>query len=409
MKEKKDLLIVTEQFYPSSSTDSILMTQLVEDLSNAGISVGVLTSKLLPKSKGKLKNVDSYKDVYIKRIKSFHLSGDTTIIKILNRLSLMLISFFYIREFKKYKISLCLTTPPSFPLLGIIGKKRYKTKSLFLLYDLYPDVAVKMNLIKENGLSYKITDKLYKIVYKNVDNIIAIGRCAKEYLIKNKNCDAKKIEIITNWQDEAKVGNTPYDKEFAKIYNLDKKFIITYSGNMGLFHDLETIVEFAKANQKDMPNMRVILCGKGDKKPQIVDLVKKYNLNNVLILDHLSLDEYNSLMSISDAFFVTLLPGVEGLSVPSKTYAYMLAGKPIISIMSPNAEISLEVKENNAGICVENGDVKGLTKHIRKIIEDKEYYEQLKKGSIAAGKKYERKVITKQYANFIKKRLDGNK
>ncbi|MFD1904493.1 hypothetical protein ACFSQ7_11165 [Paenibacillus rhizoplanae] len=46
---------------------------------------------------------------------------------------------------------------------------------------------------------------------------------------------------------------------------------------------------------------------------------------------------------------MSLERGVEGMSVPSKTYSYLAAGRPLLAIMSSTTDISMKIIDNAAG------------------------------------------------------------
>jgi glycosyltransferase involved in cell wall biosynthesis len=46
---------------------------------------------------------------------------------------------------------------------------------------------------------------------------------------------------------------------------------------------------------------------------------------------------------------ISLLPGVTGAGVPSRTYNLMAAGKPIIAVTREDSEVALLVREENIG------------------------------------------------------------
>lgn len=56
--------------------------------------------------------------------------------------------------------------------------------------------------------------------------------------------------MINNWIDEKKAYPLPADHEqvveFKKKYGLNEKFVIMYSGNIGLYYDLENIINIIR-------------------------------------------------------------------------------------------------------------------------------------------------------------------
>jgi glycosyltransferase involved in cell wall biosynthesis len=91
-----------------------------------------------------------------------------------------------------------------------------------------------------------------------------------------------------------------------------------------------------------------------------------------MVYDFLHGKDFQDALKISDCFLVSLTEGLTGLAVPSKTYSYMMAGKPVIAIMGANSDISKDLKENNAGFTMEVGETEKLVASIRKLKDNEQ-------------------------------------
>ncbi|MGR5920461.1 hypothetical protein ACT7DD_10010 [Bacillus paranthracis] len=70
--------------------------------------------------------------------------------------------------------------------------------------------------------------------------------------------------------------------------------------------------------------------------------------------------DYTDILKISDVCLVSLAAGIEGIGVPSKTYGYLAAGKPVLAIMSDKTDIAKNLHEYNAGGSVIQGEAEKL-------------------------------------------------
>ena len=245
--------------------------------------------------------------------------------------------------------------------------------------------------------------KMNKYAFKNSSKIIVLGRDVKEYLIKNYNIKDEKIEIITNWGNNTiNIGNT----DFRKKYNLQNKFVIMYTGNLGETAEFDTLLNTAKIINND--NIKFVIIGDGRKKKFISGKIDEMKLNNILLLDYLPEDEYYGVINTADMFYVSLKEGLEGISVPSKTYTYLSVGKPIIAVVPPKSEIGLSIKEDNYGI-YNNYDPIKLREDILEIFHNKHKYNNLKENAQKTfASKYNRPIILEKYYNLFKE-LEADK
>lgn len=396
------ILILSEFFYPDKSSTPKVLTELAEDLVEYGLEVDVITSKASYKGENKdLKNNEVYNDIKIKRIKSTRLNRNCYIGRILNYVTFLLSTLLSILNKNDYDCMLTVSNPPVLPIIGYIVNKLKGKPYVYLLHDIYPDIAVKVGAINEGGLVFKLISFLNKKIFGNAEKIIVLGKDMKQNLL-DKNVSSEKIEIITNWADKSKIYKENKDNTFSREEKINKTFNIVYTGNIGRFHDIETILDSA-LKLKCKTNIKFIFVGDGYKKQLIEDYIEKHELKNINILGYKYGEVYNQLLNASDLFITTLAKGIEGLGVPSKTYSYLAAGKPIIAIMDKSSEIGNLVEEKRLGIRVDSGDSDKIVKFISSMsIEEKKYKNIKYNVEQVFEDKYERKIVTKKFYKLIR-------
>lgn len=182
----------------------------------------------------------------------------------------------------------------------------------------------------------------------------------------------------------------------------DNKFRVLYSGNMGTCQDMDTIMKCIYI-MNDNRNVQFILTGHGNKVNEIKQYIDANNLLNVKMYGFLVGDEYLKMLESADCYLVSLERGVEGMSVPSKTYSYLAAGRPLLSIMSSDTDISKQLNTNNAGYSFNQGDARGLANKIEFLSNNLEVCEYM---GLNARKifdeNYERKISTGKYFDVIR-------
>ena len=99
-----------------------------------------------------------------------------------------------------------------------------------------------------------------KALYKNASLVLTISDGMKKTITRKH--PLSNTLIINPWVDTEIIKPLHYTKnKYAKDYVSSDKFVVLYSGNMGLTHDIDTILEAAKI-LKDDKKIIFLLIGK---------------------------------------------------------------------------------------------------------------------------------------------------
>jgi len=395
------LVLVSEFFYPYKTSTQKILTELAEDFVEYGLEVDVLTTKnAYREEKQELKKYEVYKGINIKRIFSTEGNRDSKVGRLLNYITFTSSVFFNLLFKKDYDKILFVSNPPLVPYIGYLIKKIRKKDYVYLVHDIYPDVAEKLGVIQNGSFISKVMNYMNNKIYKNAQKIIALGKDMKQVIV-NKGISPDKIEIVTNWADSKVNFEKEVSREFYEKYNLSDKFNILYTGNISRVHAIDTIIDVAR-KLKDNKEIQFTFVGDGNRKEYISELKEKEGLDNIQLGNYMFGEEYNNLLNCADLFISTLQEGIEGLGVPSKTYTYMSVAKPIIAIMSKESEIGGMVSQFNLGKQFDGNQVNEISEFILELKNDKELYssicDNVRSKFIS---EYERKKVTKKFYNVI--------
>jgi glycosyltransferase involved in cell wall biosynthesis len=261
-----------------------------------------------------------------------------------------------------------VSNPPMLPVAIWFVAKIRGWDYTYIVYDLYPDQPVELGYIEEGSLLDRTWTRLQRCAFQGAKHIVALGPVMKERITRNagSDFDPTKIEIIHNWEDEEFIEPMAKEKNwFSKEHNLVEPLTVFYSGNIGEFHDLETVVKAASEFEDD--DVQFLIIGEGDNKQNIVNLAKERGLegNTVCFLPYQDWDDLPYSLTSGDISIVTVREGFEGVCVSSKLYTAMAAGKPVLCIAQPYDDESRIVEESEAGIQVSQEDVDGVVEAIR--------------------------------------------
>jgi len=321
---------------------------------------------------------------------NINLDKNSKLGKIFNSLTYFISIVFKLLSSKDRDPLLIVSNPPFLPIAG-------------LLFNKIKNIAIKLGYLKENSFTVRIWDKFNYHILRNAERIIVLGEYVAEILEKkylpNNNT---KIEIIHNWADEEFI--LPIKKEnnwFAKKYGLIDKFVILYSGNIGLFQDLKTVIKAAE-RLKDYDDIIFLFIGDGGGLNKLKGLVKENNLKNVLFLPYQPKEFLPHSLTASDISIVSLEKGIEGLAVPSKIYGILASGRAVLGLVGENCEVADIIKNANCGFRVNQGDVDGLEEKIEYMYQNPEL---LKNMGVNSRKYFEkhftRSKMTREYYKIL--------
>jgi len=115
------------------------------------------------------------------------------------------------------------------------------------------------------------------------------------------------------------------------------------------------------------------------------------------------------LLNSADCFIVSLERGMEGLAVPSKTYSYLAAGRPVAAVMSRDTDIARQLEQYDAGRTFANGDAAGLAAWIEELAADRGKLARMGENARRLFEEhYRRETCTAQYAALIEKILSDD-
>jgi glycosyltransferase involved in cell wall biosynthesis len=410
---KRKILVIEQHFYPEVAATGQLLLDLCEDLVKAGYQVKVITGNPteLHQKEIKIPKRENYKGIEIVRLKNTTLSKYNMAGRVINYLTFHLSIFFHIIFSKRPDLVLVLSNPPFISFHGLILKIFKKCKVIYNVQDLFPDLAVELGKLR-NKPFISILKTLSKYIIRKMDRVIVVGeymeRRIKEDVLKDVVRKADHVVTIHNWADGERLKVIEKkDNYLGREWNLEDKFVVLYSGNIGYLHEFDTIIKAAEnLRDRGYKDIVFVFIGEGIKKEYIRKRAEKKGLNNILFFPYQARDKLTYSLGIADVSLVSLDEGFAGMVVPSKMYGILASGRPMIGIIGRESEINEIIREGRCGRIVKIGDGKTLSGAII------EYYKNPQKCREEGmnGRKYfeenfDRKIATEKYIKVIEETL----
>lgn len=368
------------------------MTKIAEGLSS-NFSVMAICAQPSYSMRGKRAPINElHKGVSIRRYPSTTFNRVKMGLRLLNVFSICFSSFFLaIRSIRSSDLILVVTNPPLLPFIIWFASKLRGAKFVLRIDDVFPDMLNAIGMLGRGGFVYRTLEKLNLYLYQSAGHIVVLGRDMHSLVLKKIGKQHhNRVHIIPNWGEIDQIYPSPRENHpLLTELQIENKFVVQYAGNMGYPHDIESVVEAAKVLSKN-PKIHFLFIGSGVKRGWLERQVKKYGLKNVTLLDPRPRSDQNSFLNACDIAVSALVSGMSGVSVPSKMYNIMAAGKPVVAIGDADSELGFIIQEEKVGLIVPAANV---TAFVDAVLEAEDNPERL----TAMGKRA-RQLVEKEYS-----------
>jgi glycosyltransferase involved in cell wall biosynthesis len=409
-KRPTQLLVLCQLFYPELISTGQTLTELCEVLVELGVDVEVVCGpETIVDRKTRLPRYLENRGIKIKRVWGTRFPKLNLFGRIINQVTYAGSTFLNLLFDRSKRPILVLTNPPFLAFsCAILRSMGIGKPYIYLIFDVYPDTAINLGLLKETSFIVQGWNKLNIFIFKQAASIIVIGRCMQEIIQRKmerfKVDYSKKIQLIHVWSDDTHIRSVlGQENPFKELWDLKNKFVIGYSGNMGRFHDMETIMEAVK-ELNDYKDIVFLFIGEGYKKLWMMEFAEQWQLRNCQFHQYVGRELLGFSLSSLHLGLVCLSKGQEGLSVPSKTFGLLAAGVPVIAVMSEKSEIARVILEEECGLVVEPGDKDDLRKAILSLYNNRIKLAEFSQNAInTINMKYNLRNAAKSYFELIKK------
>jgi glycosyltransferase involved in cell wall biosynthesis len=346
-------------FAPDTSATSQILSDLAFDLADRGEDVHVVTSRVpggessherihsvtvhrvsgsAPGQHGIMRRAGAYASYYrgARRLaRTLLTAGDIAVIK---------------------------TDPPMLSsVVAPIAKDR-GARVIVWLQDLFPEVAQQYGIPGMNGPIGRLLARARNHSLALAESIVVISEgMAKR--VSAMECRAR-THVIHNWADgRSVVPSEPSTVTLRKEWNLDGKFVVGYSGNLGRVHEFETILA-AASRLREHDDIVFMIVGRGPRLEEVKKAVARDGLENVLFQPQQPRAALAQSLGAANVHLSVLQSRYEGLVHPSKLYGILAAGRPTIFIGSLEGETARILRRHECGISVASGDDRALAASI---------------------------------------------
>ncbi|MBC7879722.1 MAG: glycosyltransferase family 4 protein [Anaerolineae bacterium] len=376
---RENITIVTQFYPPDFAATGQFIQELAVALANEGHNVQVFTGKpSYAFNQADAPREEFAEGVHIVRTRAAKVTPTRIRGKVINSLFYFVRSIVKLRKQLWRSSHLIFTSAP--PFLGLTGwfyNKMFNQSYSCIIYDVYPEVAVRLGVIDGKALIVRLWEAINRKIWKRAKTLIVMNEEMKQLILSKDPSNADKIHVVHSWADPKFIKPMAKSRNwFALRYQLDETFTVLYSGNLGRVHDSDTILECVRLLNHDQ-RVRFVFIGGGAGLEPIKAATRAKEISNCLILPYQDKETLPYSLTACDLALVSLKQQVDGVVAPSKLYSLLAAGKPIASICHPNSYLRNMLREGDCGECFDNGNAAGLAGFISSLMAKPETAEAL--------------------------------
>ena len=356
---KLRLVVLCPHFAPDLAPTGVVMTRIVTELAARGHELHVVTSlpwyrnhAIEPGWGGRLWRTEKTEWGSIIRVHPFPGKSKSNLL----RRALGFIAFSYAVGIRSvhadgfpFKVDgvLAMSPPLTLGLTGWFTKIIRRAPLVFNIQDVFPDAAIQTGAISNKKI-IAAAKWLERVSYQRSDAVVLLSRDLRTN-IANK-IDTKfhdRLHVIPNFVDT--VAITPQNRmtEYRTELGIGDQLVVMYAGNVGFSQSLNLVAEAAAK----FPEIAFVINGDGAARKKLQQDCAQ--LTNVYFGDYQPIERLSEVLATGDIHLVPLRAGLASVSVPSKSYSILAAGRPMLAAIDPNTEIPNMLRESGAGIAVE--------------------------------------------------------
>lgn len=339
------ILFLNRVYPPADGATGQLLAELAPALARRGHRVTVVTGP----AGETISSPVAIEGVRVERVRGLPFTRASHWRRALSYLSLYPALLWRALQLPRADVVVTLTDPPLLLVLGVILKTLKGSRHFHWAQDIYPELAEEMGVLPRGGMIAGALRWISSASLRHSDRIIAVGRCMKSRLVR-RGLDPARIEIIPNWgHGDRPLLNEATIDAFRGEHDLRGRFVVMYSGNLGLAHPFEAMLDAAERLRVSHPSVLFLFVGGGPRLPWVRDQAARRGLENVRFLPFQPRERLAQSLAAADVHLASMLNELCGLVVPSKVYGVMSSGRPCVFLGPDESEAAQFILQNRCG------------------------------------------------------------
>jgi colanic acid biosynthesis glycosyl transferase WcaI len=266
---------------------------------------------------------------------------------------------------------LAMSPPLTLGVTGWFTKIIRRAPLVFNIQDVFPDAAIQTGAISNKKI-IAVAKWLERMSYRRSDAVVLLSQDLRAN-IANK-IDKKfhqRLHVIPNFVDTHAI--TPQDRmtAYRSELGIGDQMVVMYAGNVGFSQSLNLVVDAAAK----FPDIAFVINGDGAARKKLEQDCAR--LTNVYFGDYQPIERLSEVLATGDIHVVPLRAGLASVSVPSKSYSILAAGRPMLAAIDPGTEIPNMLQQSGAGVAVEPDNSTAFIEALSQLVSRREQLHEM--------------------------------
>ena len=368
------VLVICPHFAPDTAPTGVVMTRIVDELAALGHRVHVVTS--LPwYAKHRVdpewqhvrwrNRTETREWGSITRLDPF--AGDDK--RNLVRRALGFVGFSItaavagLRAGERPDAVLVMSPPLTLGVSGWFVSRMRRAPLVFNIQDVFPDAAIETGAITNRAV-IAAARILERWTYARSAAVTVLSDdLADNVRDKVRRRRRERVVVIPNFVDTVAIRPADRLTEYRRELGIGDQPVVMYAGNVGFSQSLDLMIDAARA----LPHVAFVINGDGSARDNLE--MRATGLTNLVFGDYQPVERLSEVLATADVHVIPLKRGLGRVSVPSKTYSIMAAGRPAVAAVDAGTEVPRLITGSGGGLCVPPDDSAAFVDAIRYLVE----------------------------------------
>ncbi|HRC45734.1 MAG TPA: glycosyltransferase family 4 protein [Ilumatobacteraceae bacterium] len=235
---------------------------------------------------------------------------------------------------------------------------------VFNIQDVFPDAAVETGAITNRHI-IGLARWLERVSYHRAAAITVLSDDLRDNVAaKMRPTRRDRVHVIPNFVDTEFIQPADRMTGLRTELGIGTEPVVLYAGNVGFSQSLEMVVDAAR----DVPQATFLINGDGAARASLEQ--RAAGLPNVRFSGYQPRLRVPEVLATGDVHLVPLKQGLGRVSVPSKTYSILAAGRPVLAAIDPDTEVPRMLAASGGGLAVPPDDPAAFVTALRQLLAE---------------------------------------
>jgi colanic acid biosynthesis glycosyl transferase WcaI len=241
---------------------------------------------------------------------------------------------------------IAMSPPLTMGLTGWVTHLVRRGPLVFNIQDVFPDAAIDTGAITDVRL-IALARWLERVSYRRAAAVTVLSdELAENVAAKLPSHRRARVHVIPNFVDTEAIVPLDRHTAYRKELGIGDEPVIMYAGNVGFSQSLDLLIDAARR----FPQAIVVINGDGSARTALE--LSAAGLANVRFGEYQPRERLAEVLATGDIHVVPLKAGLGRVSVPSKTYSILAAGRPVVAAIDADTEVPRLLEQSGAGVAV---------------------------------------------------------